>query len=439
MNEITSAVSAAMVDLLRRNALFATMGEDILSTLLARAAIQRLAPGEVLFRQGEPGDCAYLIDTGRLEVVVETDLGGVSMAYMGPQEIVGETAVFTDLVRTATVCAVEPTVLLRLERRAMEESVAGHSPVAFALIAALARRIVALNRPLALLSLAAQALEKDRLDTVLLTALTEEAGEVSPFARSFQRILTAMESKQSYRQEMDVARRIQQSILPRRLEIGPGFAIDALLRPAAEVGGDFYDFFPVDDGHRVMFVIGDVSGKGVPAALFMTMVRSVLRSLVPIVRPLESCLGRVNEVVVSESRAGMFATVFIGEIHLASGVLRYCNAGHTAALLVGRTGGVRRLTANGPALGLKSGHAYSAERLEMAPGSVLLAASDGVTEATAPDGRAFGEGRLDVLAANLAGGTPTRTVEAIAAAVDDFTQGCERCDDLSCLALARAG
>ncbi len=214
-----------------------------------------------MIHQGEAGDSAFVVLAGALDVVVETALGEVCITRLGTQQIVGEIAVFTDLPRTATIRAAEDTAVLKLSRQALGEVLLHYPEAGFSLIGELGRRINALNEPLALLTLAAQALEREDMDAASLGRMLDSVGDESPFARSFQKIVRQMQEKSARRNEMEFAARLQQSILPKILDFGPHspFHAAAFMRPARDVGGDFYDFFLTADG-RAILVVADVSG-----------------------------------------------------------------------------------------------------------------------------------------------------------------------------------
>ncbi len=430
---------ADIIDAIRDCALLSGLTGDVLAQLLDRADTVTVAAGTSLIRQGEAGDSAFVILTGALDVVVETPLGEVSMTQLGPRQIVGEIAVFTDLPRTATVRATQDTTVLCLSRRVLTEVILAHPDTAFGVIAALGRRIDALNQPLALLTLAAQALERQDLDLAAVGRMLSSAGDESPFARSFQKIVQEMQAKNARRQEMEFAARLQQSILPRTLDFGPHspFHAAAFMRPARDIGGDFYDFF-LTEGGRAIMVVADVAGKGIPAALFMAISRTLLRAVVQSVTPLEEAVSRANAQLEAENEEGLFITLFIAELHVATGVLRYVNAGHCDGYVLGADGHLRVLGPTGPALAMIPAKKFRAEEVRLQPGDVLLVTSDGITEAFAEDESMFGESRVMDLLASLSRPSAAAVLAAVDEAVLAFSAGCEQSDDITCLALSRS-
>ena len=209
-------------------------------------------------------------------------------------------------------------------------------------------------------------------------------------------------TRQRFEQELEVAKLIQQNFLPKQLPELSGWQVAAYYRPAREVGGDFYDVIPLPEG-RVGFVIGDVTDKGVPAALVMAATRSVLRaSAQRLVDPGE-VLQRVNEHLCPDMPAKMFVTCLYGVLEPATGHFRFANAGHDLPY-VKTAGGSEELRARGMPLGLMPGMLYEEKETVLAPGDSLLLHSDGVVEAHDPDGGMFGFPRLKQAVADYPGG-----------------------------------
>jgi|GEM_PF-1362343 len=430
--------SADSIDSQRLSVLLGGLDPGLVERLLHGADILEVTAGTVLIRQGEPGDCAFVILTGSVDVEVQTSLGRVAMARLGAQQLVGEIAIFTDLPRTATVTASEESSLLRIGRGALAELIRQHPDMAFGVIGALGRRVDALNKPLALLTLAAQALEQEDLDPATIGEMLGAVGDQSPFAQSFQRILREMQAKSARRHEMEFAARLQQSILPRTLEFGAdsSYRAAAFMRPARDVGGDFYDFFQTADGRKVM-VVADVSGKGIPASLFMAVSRTLIRAMIQSSASLEDALARANAQLESENEEGLFVTVFAVELSPASGALRYVNAGHCDGYLLGVNGDIQTLGPTGPALAMIPGRAFPANQVALGEGELLFVPSDGVTEAFSNSGDMFGEQRLIALLSGLSRPTPGEVLAGVDRAVVAFADGYEQSDDITCLAVSR--
>src|SRR5215210_2818847 len=219
-----------------------------------------------------------------------------------------------------------------------------------------------------------------------------------------QRLEQERIERERIEQELEVARRIQHALLPNDVPALVGWEISPYYQPAREVGGDFYDFVPLADG-RVSLVMGDVSGKGVPAAVLMSSTQSVIRALAQRGDPSPSrVLSEANEVLCTYIPPNMFVTCFYAILDPNSGSLRYANAGHDLPYLH-RTSGeedAEELRATGMPLGLMSGMGYEEKETIVEAGEAALFYSDGIVEAHNPKGEMFGFPRLRALIAEYA-------------------------------------
>ncbi|HVN30132.1 MAG TPA: SpoIIE family protein phosphatase [Candidatus Binataceae bacterium] len=250
--------------------------------------------------------------------------------------------------------------------------------------------------------------------------------------------------------ELKAAGAIQMGLLPRRFPTPPHHEIElyAFLEPAREVGGDLYDFLFLDSGH-LAFVIADVAGKGVPAALFMAMTREVLRAaLHRFGRKLDQVFDDANEKIAasSEDMLGdgadmMFVTLFAGVLELATGALFYSNAGHESPLILSDGFDIAELPCDsGPPIGALEDFKYKVQRRQLAPGEMLLLYTDGVTEAQTASGGFYGLPRLkNALAARNNTMTSRDIVELIRSDVRSFVAGGEQSDDLTLMAVRWSG
>ena len=205
-------------------------------------------------------------------------------------------------------------------------------------------------------------------------------------------------TRQRFEQELEVARLIQQNFLPKKLPELADWHVAAYYRPARQVGGDFYDVIPIDE-NRIGFVIGDVTDKGVPAALVMAATRSVLRASVQRLVDPSEVLERVNEHLCPDMPEKMFVTCLYGVLEISSGKFRFANAGHDLPYVKTATGS-EELRARGMPLGLMTGMRYEEKEVVLAPGEVLLLHSDGIVEAHNPAREMFGFPRLKEVVAH---------------------------------------
>jgi sigma-B regulation protein RsbU (phosphoserine phosphatase) len=205
------------------------------------------------------------------------------------------------------------------------------------------------------------------------------------------------------------------------------------------VGGDFYDFFPVGK-HQVAVVIGDVSGKGVPASFFMAVARTVLKGLAQSGAAPGEILAEANRTLCRENPLDLFVTVFCAVLDTSDGELIYANGGHNPPYRLGAEGAATPLAlTGGVALGVMDGLTYREERITLAPGEGVLLYTDGLTEAFDTEGREYGEERLTALLGDTGELSARTLIERVTADVAAFTGEAEQSDDLTCLSLRYRG
>jgi sigma-B regulation protein RsbU (phosphoserine phosphatase) len=294
------------------------------------------------------------------------------------------------------------------------------------------------DRVIGLLYLDSSAIVKDfsRRDLSLLTVMASMAAVRIENAR-----LAEVEQAERLRaREMEHAAMIQRSMLPSRFPLFPGrsdFDLHASMVPAREVGGDLFDFFLLDAEH-LAFVVGDVSGKGVPAALFMAIARTVLRATADRHASAGACLTYLNQALVDQQAPGMFATLFYGILNTRTGTLEYANAGHNPPYLLSPDGTLRALTdLSGPMLGVFDGLQFCTQSTEVQPGEGLLVYTDGVTEARDATGGFFEAERLEAYLAARASHPAEELVVGLHDEVKRFQAGAPLADDVTVLALRR--
>lgn len=243
--------------------------------------------------------------------------------------------------------------------------------------------------------------------------------------------------------ELEAGRRIQMGILPGpgSLADDPRFDLAALMVPARRIGGDLYDFFLIDPDH-LFFAVGDVSGKGVPASLFMALGKSLFKSCA--LRggtDIGAIVDRANLEISRDNPEMMFITLFAGILNLANGELAFCNAGHETPFLLRPSESPRMLAgAGGPPLCVLDDYAYPTVSLALRSGDLLCLITDGVTDAANPQGQMLGRSRVEALLAELpADASPSSAVDRIQRSVETFVDGAEPSDDLTLLAVRWLG
>ena len=278
----------------------------------------------------------------------------------------------------------------------------------------------------------------DEEDESLLEALA--AHVVVALERA--RLIEAYVEKQRMEEALKLAHEIQMSILPKifpPFPQHPEFDLYAMIEPAREVGGDFYDFFLTDD-ERLCFAIGDVSGKGVPASLFMAVTKTLLRVTATRTRRPEAVLAELNNELCRDNDTGMFVTIFYGVLHVRTGMVEYCNGGHNPPYVLSPHGTVVPVSsAKGMALGVVPNAPYQARQLQLHAGESLFLYTDGLTEAMDRAYNLFSDHRLLECLQDMSGAVPADLIRGAVSAVKRFAVGAEQSDDITALAIQYLG
>ena len=250
-----------------------------------------------------------------------------------------------------------------------------------------------------------------------------------------QELKTATIKQQKVDSELDIAKSIQMSMLPKNLPQNEMISLSAFLQPAKAVGGDFYDCFHIDKEH-LFFAIADVSGKGVPAAMFMSVTISYLRAYASIGLSASELVAKLNNTIASNNDANMFVTLFLSILDLKNGELNYVNAGHNEPYFMRDKQKYKRVeTLRNPVVGAFEDLKYKDEKIVLNKGDKLFLYTDGVTEAFSKDDEQFGDKRLsDVLHKSSSKNIDT-TIQNIKKSIENFTKDCEQSDDITMLLL----
>ncbi len=275
----------------------------------------------------------------------------------------------------------------------------------------------------------------DEHEVRLLRLMANQAALAIEKARQQQQEI----ERQILAKELELAQEIQLSLLPRALPEVAGWEFAAYYQPARQVGGDFYDLFEVPgEMQRLGMVIADVSGKSVPAALFMALSRTMIRTAALDGRRPSVSLVRANTQILRENRSGQFVTVCYAVLDIQSGRLVFANAGHNPPLWVkGASGQVQELVAPGIVLGVLDGIDLDEGEIDMAPGDLLVFYTDGVTESMDSSREPFREERLQKLVGDLAQASASQVIEAVVEAVEAHSGDEAPFDDLTLLVVKR--
>jgi len=248
-------------------------------------------------------------------------------------------------------------------------------------------------------------------------------------------LMLELKDKLLAKDEIQIAREVQVALLPDEDAEIPGWAVWSCSRPANDVGGDLVDYIELD-GFRHGVVLGDVAGKGLGAALLSAKLQATLRALVPEATSLDDLASRVNTIFFRDGLENRYATLFYAELEYDSGQLRYLNAGHNPAFLI-QAAGTDKLGASALPLGMLPASNYKECTLDLRPGDVLLAYSDGLTEAENAAGEEFGMQRLEALLPELAKLEPQACGRRLLKEVDRFVGDVRPYDDLSLVIIRR--
>jgi len=264
------------------------------------------------------------------------------------------------------------------------------------------------------------------LDRKILDALGAQAGSILENAK----LIENERERQRLEQELSIAREIQQALVPQGLRDYPHFSISGLLRPCDEVGGDYFDVFPMPDG-RVALLIADVAGKGLGAALVTTMLQGALSGMTLGVEPVK-VFNHMNQFLCDRASAARCATMFFGLLE-PGGALEFVRAGHPTPLLM-RGGKVSELYSTGSfPLGLVEGASYDSSRIQLEPGDTLLLYTDGVTEAEDRDRELFQDTRLKEVFGRHQDSSLKSLQDGIFSAIEEFAGDASQSDDLTLL------
>ena len=349
------------------------------------------AAGDVIFHAGEYADRMYIIIDGAVRLTQD----GSEIDVMTKGELFGEMGVVENRQRNGTVTAVSDTILLPIDRRRFAALVREHPGFATRVMAIISTR---------------------------LTRRTDS--EVK---------------RRSLERELAIGRKMQRSLLPQEVPQIPGWQFASHYDSAWQVGGDFYDFIqPENDPGQICLVIADVTGKGVPSALYMAVARTLIRAETAKGQSPAQVLQSVNELIISDNRSPLFLSVLYAALDTQTGVVTYASAGHNPPLCLRReSGAVEELPARGFLLGAFSGVTFSEQETALEQGDVLVLYTDGVTEARSAEGEFFGEERLKTAIVAAGAGSAQEIVDGIVTAVDQFTGSVAQADDLTLLVTKR--
>jgi serine phosphatase RsbU (regulator of sigma subunit) len=422
-------------EIIRKLAVFEGLEDQATDALVQGGAPVEYQDGEFLIRQGDTSDFALILIVGAADVLVETTYGTANLASLEAPALVGEIGVFTNAGRTASIQAKTPIRAVRLGRDELHEFGQRNPAFLSRMMLQLGRRLETVNKAIGFYSHALAALERNEFDVKLLDELTQPLPELADFSRSFLRFAQQILLRRAQRAEMANARAIQAGMLPgpHLLERCSGYVdVQAFMRPAKDVGGDLYDFFLVDEDHLAL-AVGDVCGKGIPAALFMAMTQLVMRYMLRHEPDVGSAATAGNALLAADNPETMFTTWFCGILDLRSGVLSWSSCGHHSPLILRSGGQVEKISTRSLPLGIEISAKYATNSLTLTPGDRIVFFTDGFTDAVDGDDKRFGDDGLEQTVAILRSLPSQDFIGKLVERVDNFAGTTPQFDDMTAL------
>jgi len=398
--ELTSALSLQRLDRLASCPLFTDISPEELTHITPFITEISLEEGAEIISQATKGDCFYILANGRAEVCRSGDHGEtVSLAFVGPSEIIGEMGYFSDGYRTASVYVRERCDLTRINYADLQNI--------FRKVPSLARNF--------------------------LDMITGRLRETNLHFQEFT--LTQLIEKERLEHELQLAADIQRSILPDELPEVDGFSFGAYILPARHVGGDFYDVFRIGDD-RIGLLIGDVADKGVPASLFMARTHAFIMAEVDKGMSAGEVMALVNRHITRMHKTTQFVTVLYGILNLKTRELNYARAGHEPPLVLTADARVERLPHNRSIpLGLMENIEIDQRSVVLSPGTTLLMYTDGMSDCRNANGESFGLERIKQTLSGLVDLNAQRVCDVLFETLKNYQDGAKQDDDVALVAV----
>lgn len=406
------------VNLLARIPFFTDLPSEELDRLVGEMDIVNLNSGDILFREGDPGEHLYVVVNGELEILMAPDTDDeliLNVLYEG--EYLGEMSLIQPGGhRTASARARGNVVLLSMDRKQFRSLLQRHPELANAMVSVLSQRL-------------------DNTNVSTFRDLTEKNRQLQ---QAFDELKAAQEQlieKERLERELQVAADIQMSILPDVLPLRESFDFGGRILPARQVGGDFYDVFDLGEG-KLGILIGDVADKGVPSAIFMARAHALIIAEADSAISPGEVLRRVNKHITRLEKSVQFVTALYGVLDTITGEFSYARAGHEPPLLLHDHGDVHRLPHQpGMALGLWENIALDEYRLYLPKGSLLMMFTDGMTDCRNPKGEPFGLERIKRTMNGLVTLSAQEACNRLFDSLMDYQSGSKQDDDVTLVAI----
>jgi len=408
--------------ILRKVPLFSSLSSSEIKYLASKLIPYECPEGHIVFHEGLREEGFYILLEGEVEIF--KSIGGTDEHSLGIRKAVsllGEMSLFNrDGYRTATVRALTDLVLYKMDRAEFDALLHRQPQLAYELVGLFSNRL-------------------EESENLTILELKEKNERLRIAYKELKAAQKQIIEKEKLEHELELSSQIQQSILPRSLPKRRGFDFGALMIPAHAVGGDFYTFLSLDKSHMGI-VVGDVCDKGVPAALFMSLVYSLIRVEARNSKSPVKVLRQVNRHLLNMmNNSSMFVTLIYGVLNCENGHFHYARAAHpTPILLDGQGAGLPVRTKPGQPLGLFGNLPIDEERIAIPPGGTLLLFTDGLNEANNVDGLAFGDdGGLSNSLASARHKRAQRICEHLWDDIQAFSIGLPQADDFTAVVIKR--
>lgn len=406
--------TSTIIDTLKKTQLFQSLPRVELHRLAKSLHPVTLTHGEILFREGDSGDHLFIIAEGNLEIIKALDTHGERiLGVHGPGECIGEMSLFAlDRTRSASVRASGTVHLLVMNRHTFDHLLERQPKLAYEMVTVLTERM--------------KSSENDAIRD-----LTEINRQLRTAYEDLKAAQAELVEKEKLERELQLARQIQMSVLPSKLPVIERFEFAARIVPARSVGGDFYDFIPMRAG-KIGIIVGDVTDKGMPAAIFMAQTYALLHAEASRVVSPQRALLRVNAHLLNMNAQGLFVTVLYGILDPQTRLFSYARAGHDLPILYTQASGSALLPKrNGQPLGILDKPDLDQNQITIPPGGVLLLYTDGVTDETSPGSEKFGTQRLLTTLDEVGGSTAGEICEQIYQSLVQHKGGEAQFDDVT--------
>jgi sigma-B regulation protein RsbU (phosphoserine phosphatase) len=405
-------------NLLAKIPLFSALPVDELDHLQGMLQVKTLQPGEILFREGEPGEHFYILTDGKLEILLGAETKEeLLLNTLGPGEYLGEMSlIIPGGERTATARASKKAVLLAMSRDEFNALLKLYPVLSQSMVRVLSKRL-------------------DSTNYATFRDLTEKNRQLQ---KAYDELKDAQEQlieKERLERELKVAADIQISILPDVLPAPPRFDFGARIDPARQVGGDFYDVFRLEE-NKVAVLIGDVADKGVPSAIFMARAHALIAAEAESYENPSDVMRKVNAHITRLEKATQFVTVLYGILNVDNGEFTYARAGHEPPLMLKPDGSVERLPhETGMAIGLWEDIILDEQTITLPPGSTLVLYTDGMTDCRDPNGEPFGLERIQLTLNRCSESSAQEVCDHLLKTLKNYQQGSPQDDDVTLVAV----